>query len=469
MPCGDLASFQRRLRSLHLPAFITTAILATTTHFASTSTSMTIMPAATTMNKNHLLSVGLSTVDFVATVDHFPEPDEKMRSSQLIIEGGGNAANTACAMGRLSQLFSTNVSLVTGVGDDANGNTILDSVKSNDVNVMAERYPGSSPFSYILSADIEGDTTRTCIHQPASGEMSIAFVEELSLDEVTAVHFDCRYPTAAVALAKRCVNMGIPYSVDVERPREGLLELLQHASVVICNSLYCDTILGRPLDDDDTSTSTEGPGDRLRTVMQQQAPKAIIAVTTLGSKGSCLIRMDKDKLDGVDDSDGVVSLSDDEKNTPLVTLEKNVLSCSVFQNVNVVDTTGAGDAFIGAFLTAIWWASMHRKNQQSKHGGTSTSSETGKDDDSMIEAPETDATRIATKKVEKRGVRTRDLLRIQPPTDVNVLARALRIASRVAAQKVEQPGARSGLPFSDDEFISMEMKLLQYELSTVAE
>jgi hypothetical protein len=62
---------------------------------ASLASAMTIMP------KPNIRSVCLAVVDFVAAVDdHFLEPNEKMRSSSLVVEGGGNAADSACAIGR---------------------------------------------------------------------------------------------------------------------------------------------------------------------------------------------------------------------------------------------------------------------------------------------------------------------------------------------------------------------------------
>jgi len=358
---------------------------------------------ASVSTKPHILSVGLAAVDFVATVDHFPDPDEKMRSSSLFIEGGGNAANTACAIGRLSPF--ADVSIVTAVGDDANGNTIVDGLTAMNVNIdHVDHYDGSSPFSYILSTDIDGENTRTCIHQPSTGDMSTDFVEKIPLEKYTAAHFDVRYPTAAVALSRRCVEADVPYSVDVERPREGLDELLQEATVVICNSNYCDTILGN--DEKETDTA-----QRLRKVIRQQAPKAKLAVQTLGGKGSCLIRL---LDDSTEEQDRLILQDEKDSNAPVVTLKDGALFCTAFSGCKVVDTTGAGDAFQGGFITALW------ANAASKRG----------------KSPEV-------------------------PTDSRFLAHALRIATRVAAKKVEKPGARSGLPDAmEDEFIQSEMEAM---------
>ncbi len=369
--------------------------------------------AMTTSSKPHVMCFGLSSIDFVATVDHFPEPDEKMRSSSLIIEGGGNAANTACAMGRLSKFID--VTLVTGIGEDANGKNIVESIENHGVKVLAERFPGNSPFSYILNTDFQGDNTRTIVHQPASGDISMRFVEDLSLDDVSAAHFDCRYPHAAVAMAKRCVDAGIPYSVDVERPRDGLLEILQGASVVICSSNYCSTVLGKPPPVNTNDHGYHEFANHLRTVVGEQAPNAIIAVVTLGSKGSCLITLHETMVD----KQNVTSYIDDA-NAPVVTLRHHCLHCSPFPNIEVVDSTGAGDAFIGGFLTTLW--AYTQRHQKVQNGNS----------------------------------------RKRPSTDLQGLTSALRVASFVAARKIRQPGARKGLPLSDDSFISSEFGSLHF-------
>lgn len=42
-----------------------------------------------------ILCIGMACVDVVLTVDDYPQEDSKVRSTESIVSGGGNAANTA--------------------------------------------------------------------------------------------------------------------------------------------------------------------------------------------------------------------------------------------------------------------------------------------------------------------------------------------------------------------------------------
>jgi sugar/nucleoside kinase (ribokinase family) len=296
--------------------------------------------------------------------------------------------------------------------------------------------------------------------------MSVDFVTNdklVDLCQYTAVHFDVRYPTAALALARLCIQHNIPYSVDVERPREGLEEILRNASIVICNSQYCRSVDQTDTDTTDTTTAASPStttSECLLRVMAKQAPNAKIAIQTMGSQGSCLVftdetlrrqvishhfestinkknanmkerKKDKDEDDDDDSSmttkDIIVIIPGDDQ-SPTVTLSRDgTITCGVFRGGSIVDTTGAGDAFIGGFLTTLW-----------THYSLTTIQEGTNHQDHDTNGPREVAI-----------------------YNVNALARALRIGSRVASKKMEKSGARNGLPTMDqDEFLQKEFATL---------
>jgi Sugar kinases, ribokinase family len=391
----------------------------------------------TSNHRRRILCVGICTLDTIATLDEFPSPNSKVRSnSPLCHFGGGNAANTAVAISRLGQM---QVDLATAVGDDSNGDTILQQLsKESNVGLKhVQRYHGDSPWSYIL---VTKDGTRTIIHQPSLGELTEEYVEQnVNLREYCAVHFDGRYPTAAVSLSKKCVELGIPYSVDVERPREGLLELMAGASVIICNSDYCSLALGLSNekvvavvgDDQEEKEAIQ----RFQQVFRNQAPKAVMGVMTMGSSGSYLLHKCTDyNADDLEQKSALMSFFFDNNKkygSPRVQAKHSALWCEAYppdpstttsssssttdsSSNDTVDTTGAGDAFQGGFLTALW--GIVPMNVMAKIGGGECH-------------------------------------------DATFMASALRLATRVAWKKIQQPGARQGLPYyEEDQWIRDEIK-----------
>jgi len=186
---------------------------------------------------------------------------------------------------------------------------------------------------------------------------------------------------------------------------------MSNATIVLCNSMYCDTILGQS----ETQKTDAELVTRLRKVIADQAPRAELAVMTLGARGSCLIRMAQDLQSG----DDLVILTDgDSETTPTVTKRHGAIWCPVWRGCNIIDTTGAGDAFQGGFISAIW-AYVASK------GGT-------------------------------KVIKSTHL-----PMNDRVLAHSLRIGTRVATRKIEAPGARCGLPYiGDDIFLQSEFNAL---------
>nr|GMD71157.1 ribokinase-like isoform X2 [Ipomoea batatas] len=185
-----------------------------------------------------VLGVGGATVDFLAAVASYPNPDDKIRSTSFQVQGGGNTGNALTCAARLG----LNPRIISKVANDGQGKGILDELDGDgvDTSFMVVSEGGNSPFTYII---VDNQTkTRTCIHTPGEPPMK---PEELSqshllsaVDGARIVYFDGRLYETALVVAKEASSRSIPILVDAERVREGLDDLLNAASYVVCSTRF---------------------------------------------------------------------------------------------------------------------------------------------------------------------------------------------------------------------------------------
>lgn len=110
-----------------------------------------------------LVFVGAATLDAIALVDRFPEPDERVVAQQVEFAGGGPAATGAVAAARLG----VSVSFVGAVGDDADGDRIVADLESEGVDVsQVVRVLGQRSGASIVVVD-RGRRTRAICNRPA--------------------------------------------------------------------------------------------------------------------------------------------------------------------------------------------------------------------------------------------------------------------------------------------------------------
>ncbi|KAI4975266.1 hypothetical protein ZWY2020_048873 [Hordeum vulgare] len=187
---------------------------------------MAAFASAPQQSKPLVLGCGAVSVDYLATVASFPNPDDKIRSLALKVEGGGNAGNALTGAARLG--LSPRI-ISKELQDDG-----------VDTSYMAIADGGNSPFTYII---VDNQTkTRTCIHTPGYPPMK---PEELTKENLFAalhgvdmVYFDVRLHETALLVAEEASQRKIPILVDAEKKREGLDDLLNFASYVVCSAKF---------------------------------------------------------------------------------------------------------------------------------------------------------------------------------------------------------------------------------------
>ncbi|KAK4272978.1 hypothetical protein QN277_021458 [Acacia crassicarpa] len=310
-----------------------------------------------------VLGCGSVSVDFLATVAAYPKPDDKIRSTSLKVQGGGNAGNALTCVARLG----LKPRLISKVADDAQGWGILDELKVDgvDTSFMVVSEGGTSPFTYII---VDSQTkTRTCIHTPGHPPMAPEELSESSLlaalDGARIVYFDVRLHETALVVAHEAVRKGIPILIDAERLREGLDDLLKLTDYLVCSENFPQAW---------TEASTV---PRALVSILLRLPNVRFVIVTLGKDGCIMLeRSDNEGQSSEEvDVDSLLESLEIRKNDSIS--NPSCISSSVTKlkaegigtvcgriyvgtaekipSSELVDTTGAGDAFIGAVLFAI--------------------------------------------------------------------------------------------------------------------
>lgn len=231
-----------------------------------------------------MLGCGLVTLDYLATVDAYPRPDDKIRSGELQVSGGGNAGNALTGAARLG----LNTRLISKVANDEIGGTVLSELKEAgiDISHVIISDGGNTTFVYVI---IDKQTkTRTCIITSGYPPMipSDLRMSSLSaaLQDVSLLYLDGYSDEMALAVAKQADQMKIPILVDAEpeRTREELGALLSLASYIVCNGKFPEKWTSIP----------SIPSALLEILLQY--PRACFAVVTLGENGCMMLERGKD-------------------------------------------------------------------------------------------------------------------------------------------------------------------------------
>ena len=229
--------------------------------------------------------------------------DHKVEMLEYRTQGGGPAATATVAAARLGVACA----FVGGVGQDDAGRAMLEELASEGIDVSAVRVraAGGSPISQ-------------CWIDP-QGRRSVAWtanrLEWLRADEIPAeaiararlLHLDGHHPEAALAAARHARAHGVTVSYDAGSVRPISAELVGLSDVLIASEHFARAFTG------------ENDPERALRELRAAAPLASVVGFTLGPEGSLFWRPDR------------------------------MVRVPAFSGMPVVDTTGAGDAFHGAF------------------------------------------------------------------------------------------------------------------------
>ena len=264
---------------------------------------------ATDPNPPTVVVVGSTMIDLVAYASRVPRSGETLVGERFQMGFGGKGANQAV----MARLLGAEVVMVNCLGDDAYGDMTLDNFAGFGMDT-ANLYcvPGASGVAQIW---VEPDGSNRIIIIPgANHELTAdqAARSVLQAPDPAVVVGQLEVPqevTAAGFAAARQTGATTVLNPAPAAPLSG--ELLELSDWLIPNEVEFEMLTGRDADSDDA----------LADFARQTGTRLIV---TLGEKGAALVSPGADR----------------------VTLIPT-------RRVDPVDTTGAGDAFVGAFVVGL--------------------------------------------------------------------------------------------------------------------
>jgi ribokinase len=264
------------------------------------------------MPRLRCLVIGSLNMDMVVQVQQLPRPGETAVGEDLLRAAGGKGANQAVAAARLG----AEVSMVGRVGHDAFGRELSRSLRDVDISTRwvqgADRPTGAA----LIFVDALGENS-IAVAPGANMDLLPEDVPRRAIEAAEVVVAQLEVPLAAIEEAFRLARLASVRTVLNAAPAARVPgSLLDLADVLICNEVELGQLIGKAV-----ATGDEAAGaQRVRRFAEQ------IVVVTLGSRGAI----------------GVVG--------------SEVVTAPAFA-VEVVDTTGAGDAFVAGFVVGRWYAS----------------------------------------------------------------------------------------------------------------
>lgn len=248
-----------------------------------------------------VLCVGHAAYDITMAVPRHAGADEKIQAGAMQLAGGGPAANAAVAVARLG-----GSSAFCGyLGHDVFGDAHMAEFEAEGVDTrLVVRGAPPSPVSAILA---KPDGTRAVVNYKGDTPWLEPTVVDPSRVRPKAILLDGHEPLLSAPLVERARTGGIPTVLDAGSVHRGTKELAPQVDYLVASSRFARDWCG---------------SDDMNTSLRQLSKQATHVVITLGADG--------------------LLWAGDGKAGDLPAFD-----------VTVVDSTGAGDAFHGAFAFGV--------------------------------------------------------------------------------------------------------------------
>ena len=257
--------------------------------------------------------IGSINADMVARCEALPRPGETVTGSSFSVEPGGKGANQAVAAARIG----ATVAMVGCIGNDNDGNRLLEALVREGIDCKGVARDDSHPTGVALISVAESAENCIVVVPGANHRVTVSHVEAVApvFANARLVVAQLETPIEATVAAFELARRAGANTVLNAAPAAAALprSLLSLVDWLVVNETEAETLAGHP------PAGSELAG-RAATVLLAAGVGAVII--TLGSRGVLL------------------ATAEGFEHFPAVP-------------VRAVDTTGAGDTFVGVFCASL--------------------------------------------------------------------------------------------------------------------
>lgn len=249
-------------------------------------------------------------MDLVVKVDEIPKIGETLTGNELLQIPGGKGANQGVAMAKLN----SDVRFLGKLGKDAFGEALMSSMESSGIKMDNVDYVEESTGIAVINVDKVGRNNIIVI-SGANGKVDKGYLQnnEKAFEETDIVVFQLEIPLETVKEGLRISKKFGKTTILNPAPAEELDdEIIENIDILIPNEHELERISKVKILDEDSMLKAAD-------LLIKKGVKKIIV--TLGSEG-------------------------------VLYVDPNGHEFFKPYNVNVVDTTAAGDSFIGGFVSS---------------------------------------------------------------------------------------------------------------------
>jgi len=257
----------------------------------------------------NIIVIGSLNADLVVRAPRFPAPGETISGEDLAIIPGGKGANQAVAAARQG----ISIAMVGRVGNDSFGPTLTQNLKENDVDTAHVSIDASATGTAIIVVDTDGQNS-IVLSPGANGKVIPTDVDAVSFQDVDALLLQLEIPLETVMHGASLARQnGLRVILNPAPARQLPDSLLADVDILVPNESELQLLSGQSVTDIDSAKSAAH-------ALLEKDVKTIIV--TLGANGALLVT------------------------------DTQVTHVPTFK-IDVVDTTAAGDAFIGGLAAAL--------------------------------------------------------------------------------------------------------------------